>query len=249
MIYVATAGWSIPASASAGFPSEGGHLARYARQFPGTEINSTFYRPHKPETFVRWAESVPDEFRFCVKIPREISHEQKLVDVDALLEMFLLQATCLGEKLQCLLVQLPPSLRYDAAIAGEFFAALRQHFTGPVAFEPRHPSWFAADVTPLLVDMKISRVGADPAAVPDAAVPGGYADFVYLRLHGSPRIYYSSYEDHALASAAAVLLAAQARGADAWCVFDNTASGAAATDALKLQTLLSSATVGIQPPF
>ncbi len=243
MIYIGTAGWTIPTPAATAFPGSGTHLERYAVQFPATEINSTFYRAHQPSTYARWANSVPEWFRFSVKIPREITHEQRLVDVDALLEMFLLQATCLGEKFGCLLVQLPPTLQYHATTARQFFETLREYYDGPVAFEPRHHSWFTKEVGQQLTALTISRVGSDPAGVPLAAVPGGNRDFVYVRLHGSPRMYYSAYDDDALASVASVLLAARAQGATAWCIFDNTASGAAALDALKMQTLMSEPTV------
>jgi uncharacterized protein YecE (DUF72 family) len=61
---------------------------------------------------------------------------------------------------------------------------------------------------------------------------------VYLRLHGTPRVYYSSYEAPVLGALAARLLQTEAEGAECWCIFDNTASGAAAGDALDLQRLL-----------
>ena len=242
MIYVGTAGWSIPLDTASAFPGAGTHLERYARVFRGAEINSTFYREHMASTYTRWADSVPEYFRFSVKIPKEITHEQKLFDVSALLEIFLLQATCLGDKLGCLLVQLPPSLAFNEARSQQFFTEVRQQFAGPVAFEPRHPTWFTPDATQMLVNFRVSRVGADPAPVPLAAMPGAFPDFVYLRLHGSPRIYYSAYGNSALQQAAATMLDAQQLGADVWCVFDNTASGAAAADALRLQSLMPSTT-------
>ena len=71
---IGCAGWSIHKDAAAAFPVEGSHLERYARVFPAVEINSSFYRPHKPETYARWADSVPDGFRFAVKVPRAITH-------------------------------------------------------------------------------------------------------------------------------------------------------------------------------
>ncbi|MEP6835735.1 MAG: DUF72 domain-containing protein [Gemmatimonas sp.] len=239
MIYIGTAGWSIPTNANFEFPLVGPHLQRYAARFTGVEINSTFYRSHQTSTFERWADSVPEGFKFSVKIPKAITHEQRLVDVEALVEIFLLQVTALESKLGCVLVQLPPSLVHDYQIARRFFEALRKYFEGAVAFEPRHTSWFANDVERLLSDYRISRVAADPAVVPQAAVPGGYPGFVYMRLHGSPRLYYSAYDEGILAATASVLMAASEHNIDAWCVFDNTASGAAATDALKLSALTS----------
>lgn len=234
MIYVGTAGWSIPRGVAAAFPSSGTHLEKYAVQFPGVEINSTFYRPHRASTFARWAASVPDAFRFSVKIPKTITHESKLVNAESPLAAFRLQLEPLREKLGALLVQLPPSLKYDVEVATDFVRTMRAQYDGAIAFEPRHASWFAPDATQLLIEARIARVAADPAVIPDAAIPAGTGEFVYIRLHGSPRVYYSAYDDVVLDRVAETLLDADRRGATAWCIFDNTASGAATADALRL---------------
>ena len=236
-IYIGTAGWSIPRAVSAEFPGKGTHLEKYARQFHGVEINTTFYRPHKSQTFQRWAASVPEDFRFMVKIPKAITHEQKLVGSGPALEAFLEPLASLGENLGGLLVQLPPSLQFDSALALTFLNELRANYSGPVAFEPRHPSWFVAEATQVMVHQRIARVAADPAVIPDAAIPSGSNELAYWRLHGSPRVYYSPYTDDALARIVKQLQLARAAGTTAWCIFDNTASGAAAADALKLRAV------------
>src|SRR5262245_60578113 len=109
-VYVGVAGWSIPKPHAAAFPKTGSHLERYARRFNAVEINSSFYRPHRPATYARWAASVPPDFQFAVKVPREITHRRRLVDVADLLDQFLDECSELGEKLGPLLVQLPPGL-------------------------------------------------------------------------------------------------------------------------------------------
>jgi uncharacterized protein YecE (DUF72 family) len=76
-IYVGVAGWSISKEHAARFPVEGSHLERYAQVFNAVEINSSFYRPHRPQTYAPWAASVPDGFRFAVKMPREITHRRR----------------------------------------------------------------------------------------------------------------------------------------------------------------------------
>lgn len=231
-VYIGTAGWSLPKAELSQFPAEGSHLARYAARFPTVEINSSFYRPHRPATYVRWAASVPPDFRFSVKVPKPITHELRLAGATKALEAFLAEATSLSEKLGCLLVQLPPSLRFDSSTAAAFFAMLRRRYGGAVALEPRHASWFEAGPERLLIKHKIARVAADPAKVPPAAEPGGDASTVYFRLHGSPRTYYSAYSEQYL-DTLAMRLRAEAEKADAvWCVFDNTALGAATTNAL-----------------
>lgn len=232
--HIGTAGWSLPKEHQGAFPAVGTHLERYAGRLPAVEINSSFYRPHRPSTYERWAASVPAAFRFAVKVPRAITHERRLADAGEPLDAFLAQAGALGDRLGCLLVQLPPSLAFDDAVARAFFAALRARHRGAVALEPRHATWFAPGVEALLVEHDVARVGADPARVPEAAETGGAGEVAYVRLHGSPRIYYSDY-DSAYLEALADRLRALARTAhDVWCIFDNTALGAAWGNALAL---------------
>ena len=234
---IGCAGWSLARQYWSVFPDEGTHLQRYAARFNAVEINSSFYRPHRPETYARWAESVPEGFRFSVKLPKTISHEFRLHDCESLLRVFLEQCTQLGDKLGCLLIQLPPSFRYDADIAQRFFALLRECYAGHVVLEPRHDSWLQAQ--PLLVEQHIGQVAADPSPVSDGDVPAGWEGVRYWRLHGSPQIYHSPYGADRLATIAEQLRRSGQEGATTWCLFDNTASGAAVGDALGLQELLT----------
>jgi uncharacterized protein YecE (DUF72 family) len=237
-IWLGCAGWSLPRESAAAFPVEGSHLARYAARFSAVEINSSFYRPHRPATYARWAETVPEGFRFAVKIPKAITHEAKLEKAERTLTTFLGEVGELGEKLGCLLVQLPPSLVWKPKVAQAFFATLRERFDGAVACEPRHPTWFEPDVDESLRKLRVARVAADPARVPAAAEPAGWDGVVYVRLHGSPRIYYSTYDAAYLDGLAETLAAHRKRGATVWCIFDNTALGAATANALELDERL-----------
>jgi uncharacterized protein YecE (DUF72 family) len=220
------------------FPAGASNLERYAARFPCAEINSSFYKQHRRATYERWAASVPAHFRFAVKVPRAITHDQRLVAADVLLEVFLDEARGLGDRFGPLLVQLPPSLAFDAAIADEFFTTLRGLHGGDVVCEPRHATWFGAEPHALLLAHRIARVGADPACVAAAAAPGGWTGLAYLRLHGSPVMYRSSYEAERLAATARLLRANAAAGRACWCVFDNTTLGAATGNALELAALL-----------
>jgi uncharacterized protein YecE (DUF72 family) len=240
-VYVGRAGWSLSRTEQAHVPAEGASiLERYARRFPAVEINSSFYRPHRPTTYARWSACVPPDFRFSVKIPKRITHELRLVGAEPALDEFLAEATCLGERLGPLLVQLPPSFAYDPSVARTFFEALRARHGGAVVFEPRHETWFTADVDRLLVDLRIARVAADPARVPLAGEPGGWPGIVYYRLHGSPRVYYDTYSDEYLDALAMRLRTHLASsGAPVWCIFDNTALGTATANAVDLLKRLS----------
>jgi uncharacterized protein YecE (DUF72 family) len=230
---VGTAGWSIPAKDAEHFPSEGTSLQRYCAHFQGVEINSSFHRPHRASTWSKWAESVPEHFRFSVKMPKTISHQAKLVDCLPLVETFLEEVSGLGEKLAVLLLQLPPKLAFDEAVAGEFLTQLKSRSNVRIVCEPRHPSWFEPHADALLERLEVARVAADPSVVEQAAVPGGWRGFSYWRLHGSPVMYRSSYEDR-LDNYAGAIRAEIMWGREAWCMFDNTASSAATGDALAL---------------
>jgi uncharacterized protein YecE (DUF72 family) len=172
-----------------------------------------------------------------VKIPKVITHELALARAAGPLDAFLAEASCLGPKLACLLVQLPPKQELDRGVARRFLTVLRKRFEGPVALEPRNATWFTADAASMLKDHRVARVAADPARVPEAAEPGGWDGIVYCRLHGSPRMYHSSYDDRYLASLATRLAPFDA-GRPAWCIFDNTTLGAAAANALDLAEMM-----------
>ena len=241
---IGTAGWGLPRLWRDRFPAEGSYLERYAARFSAVEINSSFYRQHRRGVYERWAAAVPVSFRFAVKLPRAITHDQMLVAADVLLEVFLEEATGLGARLGPLLVQLPPSLPFDAGHVDDFLATLRRMHAGAVACEPRHDSWFGADADALLRRHGVARVGADPARVPAAAEPAGDGRLVYHRLHGSPRMYYSEYGPERLAAVAARLRGAAASGAETWCILDNTTLGAATGDALELARMSIGAPAG-----
>ena len=232
-IRIGCAGWTIPRQFAENFAPTGSHLERYSQVFNGCEINSSFYRPHKIETWARWAATVPAGFQFSVKVPRSFTHEAKLNCPPRLLTEFLGQIKHLGKKLGPILVQLPPSLEFDRRSATKFLTMLRRRFSGEIVWEPRHPTWFDAEVDELLKDHRIARVAADPACAPAAADPSGAAHLVYFRLHGSPRRYFSAYDADYL-DKLFLRMHELARHARVWCIFDNTGFGAATQNALEL---------------
>lgn len=170
-----------------------------------------------------------------MKLPRALSHEGRLADPGDRLTRFRAETRLLGETLGPLLVQLPPSLALDLPVHARFFTTLRRLWPDPVVLEPRHSTWFTPRVEALLRDLQIARVAADPARHPTAGRPGGWRNLAYWRLHGSPRMYYSAYDGPAIASLAAAIEASGA--SESWCVFDNTASGAAMANALQLRAV------------
>jgi uncharacterized protein YecE (DUF72 family) len=241
-VRIGCAGWSIASRHAALFDQGESHLARYATRFDVVEINSSFHRPHRQQTYMRWAAAVPRPFRFSVKLPRAITHDARLQGVGDALTRFADEIAGLGAKLGGVLVQLPPSLEHDPRVADTFFSMLRRRIAAPVACEPRHASWFEPGVDLLWRRHGVARVAADPPKPPPASSPGGAGDWSYWRWHGSPRIYYSGYDDARLHALGMQLRQVARARRPAWCVFDNTAHGHAVTDALRLQALLGMAT-------
>jgi len=235
--HVAIAGWSIRQEQSGLFAAEGTHLQRYASRFAAVEINSSFYRSHQRETYEKWAASVPSHFRFAVKMPKWLTHERGLEDTGADLTRFVKEIAGLGRKLGCVLVQLPPGLAYDPRIVETFFARLRARHRGSIVCEPRHPTWFTGAPDRRLDAHGVGRVAADPSCGEGGDEPSGSTRVAYFRLHGSPTMYYSSYTDDDLRGLADRIRALRRRSR-VWCVFDNTARGAATENALTLMALL-----------
>lgn len=239
-IRVGLAGWSeavgrqssfFPVPEGSGLPA----LSRYASAFDFVEINATFYRQFRPATFAVWAGEVPDDFRFSVKMHRLITHYTRLKRPD-LLDPFFGSVAGLGKKLGAILVQLPPSLAFEDEVAESFFDALRRRYSGAAVCEPRHDSWGDHAAAKLLRRHRIGRVHTDiPEPEPEPG-PGDVRLPLYVRLHGAPRRYYSSYQAGQLSQLAAFLR--DNPGRSRFVVFDNTASGAAVRNAFELLALL-----------
>ena len=228
---IGLAGWSEAVSKHRSyFPGTGSGLARYAATLSTVEVNASFYRAVRAETFASWAEQTPDEFGFSVKINRAITHAARL-SANAKLDQALAPMMSLGTKLIAVLIQLPPTLAFDAERDAAFLARLRGSYAGMVAWEPRHPSWDAPSAVDLLAGHGITRVLTEVPGPRTPRPPGG----AYIRLHGTPRRYYSAYSAADLAALAAWLAAAPD---PAIVIFDNTASSAGVRIALELKELV-----------
>lgn len=243
-VRVGTAGWSVPRQHAAHFPDRGSNLERYGAVLNAVEINSSFHRPHRYAVYERWASSVPQDFRFAVKLPKTINHQCRLKETGELVDSFLSDVRGLGAKLGPLLVQLPPSLAFEEGVGDTFLRELRGRVEGGIVCEPRHASWFTPEVDGLLDELRVARVAADPARVPGADEPGGWRELTYYRLHGSPRIYYSPYSHEAIQAVVAQLASRAAGGSECWCIFDNTAAFAATANALTAKLVTRTAGQG-----
>lgn len=233
-VHIGVAGWTIPAPLADRFAHQGSHLERYASRFNAVEINSSFYRPHRRSTYARWAASVPDGFRFAVKLPKTITHEHRLRDCGDLLARFAGEVAGLDEKRGPTLVQLPPSLAFEPTVAQRFITEAHQALGGTIVCEPRHASWFGREADTLLAAERIARVAADPPVTPSGSQPGGWQGLAYFRLHGAPHIYWSDYPPTSIHRHATLIRESLRAGQEAWAIYDNTAAGRAPANALAL---------------
>ncbi len=235
-IYIGTAGWNISRHNLDFFPlNDLSHLERYSRTFSAVEINTSFYRHHKAATYQRWAQSVPENFRFSVKLTKEFTHQQKLrVELGALQEV-LSPILELGVKMGVLLVQLPPQLSFEKNTAEDFFGKIRLLSNVPVACEPRHGSWVSPIAAEIFRKYGISKVNADPEPCLDPENLFEHRFLEYFRLHGSPVTYWSRYPRNYLHKLANEIIAAKT--SKAWVFFDNTAAYYAVPNAWELQEL------------
>ncbi len=237
MIHAGCASWRLPKPVQTRFPGEGTHLARYGRQLPAVEVNSSFYRHHRHSQYAKWASEVPEEFRFSVKMPRWLTHNQRLRDQEGLDE-FLEEVHGLGDRLGPLLMQLPPSLDFEEEHVETFLEALRGRFDGGVVCEPRHAGWFDGRADEMLARFAVSRVAADPPPVESAERPGGWPGRVYIRLHGRPQRFHSAYSREFVDRLAGDLRR-RSRETETWCIFNNTATEAGLENALMLDAALA----------
>ena len=222
---IGCAGWNLPKEFRDPALS---YLERYAQLFNCIEINSSFYRRHQPKTYARWANSTPQDFLFSVKAPKTLTH---MADRDpATIDGFLAEVRELGDKLGPILLQFPPNAAFERARAEELFGNIRRLFAGEAVCEPRHSTWFKPEASELLRTHAISLVAADP--VPTENAPQVLdQQSRYYRLHGSPQIYYSNYPDAFLDRFHEHLARSDEKP---WVIFDNTALGAAYSNALAL---------------
>lgn len=232
---VGTSGWTYGHWRGRFYPPElpgSRWLDHYAAHFDTVECNATFYRLPVAKTFENWRERTPEGFLWAVKASRLITHVRRLRDVEEPLQVFFSRVVLLGEKLGPVLFQLPPSLRYDGALFSDFAPLLAP--LPMAAIEVRHTSWITDRFFDQLQSHRLAFCISDTA--------GRYpyheavtADFVYIRLHGSQKLYASSYTDAELA-----LWAGKIRtwNRTTFIYFDNDFEGHAVSNALQLKSFL-----------
>ncbi|HEX9024533.1 MAG TPA: DUF72 domain-containing protein [Geobacteraceae bacterium] len=211
-------------------------LAHYSSVFSSVELNVTFYRLLKPDTFERWREETPPGFVFAAKGSRFITHVKRLAEPEGPLERFFSGVTHLGEKLAAILWQFPPGLTCDTERLGRFLEALKPYLLRN-ALEFRHESWLREEVLEMCRAHNAALCMADWP--PFIAASPLTADFVYIRRHGEGGSYSSCYSLAELGADAQRIRTYLATGRDVHIYFNNDYHGYAPRNALELTGLLA----------
>jgi uncharacterized protein YecE (DUF72 family) len=245
MVLVGTSGWQYRDWRGPFYPDklpQRAWLEHYAGRFATVEVNNAFYRLPERDTFVRWRQRTPDDFRLAVKMSRYLTHIRRLNDPAEPVARFLGRADGLGDRLGPVLVQLPPTLRADPAVLDAVLAC----FPGDVrvAVEPRHASWWNDEVRTVLEKRAAALVWADRLGRPTGPL-WRTADWGYLRFHQGRATPRPRYGRTALRTWAGRLREAYGAAADAYVYFNNDPGGAAVADAVAFARQASAA--GLRP--
>jgi uncharacterized protein YecE (DUF72 family) len=181
-LYVGTSGYSYKEWKGSFYPEDLPQkqmLRYYGEHFTTVEINNTFYRMPNESLLEGWAGEVPENFKFVLKAPQQITHIKRLKETDSAVSHLFNVARRLGGRLGPVLFQLPPNMKKDAPRLRDFLALLPPG--NRTAFEFRHQSWFDAEIFGLLRERQAALCIAE--AENDLEIPfESTADFGYLRL-------------------------------------------------------------------
>ena len=152
----------------------------YGKQFSTVEINHSFYRMPTEKLLLSWAEAVPQGFRFALKANQQITHIHRLRNCESILKRFLEVASVLndGDRLGPVLVQLPPTFKFDQPLLEDFLSLRPPAFL--FAFEVRHASWYTEETYAVLRkhNTALCLAETDKQTPPDLITAG----FTYVRL-------------------------------------------------------------------
>ncbi|MCI4368289.1 MAG: DUF72 domain-containing protein [Thermoplasmata archaeon] len=240
-ILIGTCGWDYPEWVGPFYPKRGvsDRLRYYAQQFPIVEVDSTFYRLPPASHALSWSKRTPAGFRFAVKFPQSITHDRRLVESGRELREFLEVLAPLREsgKFAAALLQLPPSLTFDARSVRRFYETLPPGL--PVAVEFREKSWLDPESLSLLREFRLAHVVVDEPLLPvrlEVTAP-----FSYLRFHGhgAPVWYDYTYSPAELTSWVPKVRELAERSEAAYVFFNNHFRGDAASNGTTLTQLLN----------
>jgi uncharacterized protein YecE (DUF72 family) len=242
-IFIGTSNGQMPGNKNT-FPTEYQKKTRlhyYSRFLNSIEVNSCFYKTPQRTTYEKWVNEVPQDFRFTLKLSKDVTHANELKTDLGCINHFLDAATGIKEKRGCLLIQFPGkiSLEYFNQVEGilDHLRILDPDQNWNRALEFRNDTWYVGETTELLDAYNATMVVHDFLKGKLTAIQTK-ANFIYLRFHGPTGNYRDSYSDKFLQEKAEMIKDLVNSGKDVYTYFNNTA-GNAFENARLLQSLLS----------
>jgi uncharacterized protein YecE (DUF72 family) len=213
-------------------------LEHYAARFATVEVNNTFYRLPKRDTFAQWAARLPGDFCVAMKASNYLTHYRRLRDPEEPVQRLLTHAAPLGHRLSVVLLQLPPDLRAEPTRLDRTLQAFGRQVR--VAVEPRHHSWWNDDVRAVLLAHDAALCLADRGSrivTPEWAT----AEWYYVRFHFGLAAPVSCYGRSALARWVGRLRRLYGTNAEGYVYFNNDGGGCAVRDAVVFARLAAGA--------
>ena len=240
--YIGTSGWSYSHWKEVFYPPKlkpTDYLGFYSKSFSITEINTSFYHLPKLQTVLNWVAKVPENFRFCPKLSRYITHMKKLNEPEEPLQRFFEVFEPMKNVMGPVLIQLPPSLKFNYDTAEYFFKVLKKNYKEyEFVLEVRHNTWLGEESLTLMTKYDLGFV------ISQSGKRFPYSETVtskniYVRFHGPVQLYASSYSDEMLEDFAAKFRKWINQGHVIWAFFNNDIHGYALVNANRLEELLS----------
>ena len=208
---------------------EKSRLTYYATKFNSIEINSSFYKIPRCQTYSNWTTQVPEDFQFSIKLWKGITHDSKFDFQIKDFTTFFSALDCLGKNKGCLLIQFPAGIPFDLVKLGNILDQVKKLDPGGywrIAIEFRHNRWYQKTVLKLIDEYKASLVLHD---MPNSKLDQlqSESQFVYLRFHGENGDYRGSYSAEFLKQKAQEIKRWLNRDLDVYVYFNNTIGGAA----------------------
>ncbi|HEU0065496.1 MAG TPA: DUF72 domain-containing protein [Flavisolibacter sp.] len=239
-IHIGTSGWSYKHWKGVFYPPKlkaTSWLPYYTDYFKTTEINTSFYHLPKITTIEKWMGDVPVGFRFSVKMSRYLTHMKKLRDPEESLERFFEIFDPMKKVMGPVLIQLPPSLKFNYEVAGHLYQLLYKKYKSyRFVMEVRHPEWLKIESLELMKKYNIGFV------ISQSGVNFPYAEMItakdiYIRFHGPAELYASSYTDNMLKKFLKLFVKWVNEGHEIWAYFNNDIHGYAIENARRLNEL------------
>lgn len=239
-IHIGTSGWSYQHWKEIFYPKTvkaSDWLSFYAGHFSITEINGSFYRLPSKETVVDWTNKVPEDFLFCPKMSRYLTHMKKLIEPEETLERFFEVFKPMQKRMGPVLLQLPPFLKFNFDRAEHLYRLMKTRYKKyRFVMEVRHDTWMKEESLTLMTKYDVGLVISQSGdAFPYNEMVT--AKDIYVRFHGPKELYASSYSDEMLRSFAKKFRKWVKEGHEVWAFFNNDIHGYAIGDAKRLQKM------------